>query len=173
MNMQRRVPGRRAQSELVLSPSARQAQDEEKFQPDEQDSHNTIHIDEIKWGSRLGEGAFGEVFRGEVAGCNVAIKVIKGARKGDVKIFSAFKKEIDPMRALRLDILSSFLRVFQFLEHMSTLLALLFLHSLSTLEWVQSDLILFPTSKPRLLFTAQVPRLDIPAARRSHGRGSK
>jgi serine/threonine protein kinase len=53
---------------------------------------------DIKFGCKIGEGAFGDVFRGTLWGLEVAIKTMKGLKRSAIK---DFKAEVQIMRRLR------------------------------------------------------------------------
>lgn len=57
--------------------------------------------EDIKYLSKLGEGSFGVVWRGEVWGQPVAIKKIKANRLADANSLKEFRKEIAILRTIR------------------------------------------------------------------------
>ena len=57
-----------------------------------------IPYDELEFLEKIGEGGFGEVFRGRWRGTIVAIKTLKGSNNMDPKEVTKFVKEVTVLR---------------------------------------------------------------------------
>ena len=60
-----------------------------------------IHFADLRFGGKIGEGSFGEVFRGSLWGQEVAIKKLRIQAVDGAAVSKEFKKEVKIMRTLR------------------------------------------------------------------------
>ena len=60
-----------------------------------------IHFADLRFGAKIGEGSFGEVFRGSLWGQEVAIKKLRIQAVDGAAVSKEFKKEVKIMRTLR------------------------------------------------------------------------